>query len=262
VYLKNLGYNFDDGLESKKVIGKYWIHANQSNDSGDSVSLDVASYFSFNSEFHLGYSVQSRNIYETFNDSIRKDSIQVYNKSIISMHGIYPLWRFVTNVMRTGAFQERYSIRTWLHKNEEDILVLSLFDQSFTNEWIMNQIFLAGELPLFSDDSDRLTYILYFIFYGGFVVLIIILCSIIFEYILYYFKIIFSVKKTSRLIIWAFVLPKRLGKFFLILFASMLVSILLTGNIFEIRYGLIFLIISMLLVSKVSRSYIDKKITD
>ena len=121
---------------------------------------------------------------------------------------------------------------------------------------------LTGELPLFSDDSDRLTYILYFIFYGGFVVLIIILGFIIFEYILYYFSIIFSVKKAPGLIIWEIVLPKRLGKFFLILFASMLASVLLAGNIFEIRYGLIFLIISMLLVSKVSRSYIDKKITD
>ena len=178
------------------------------------------------------------------------------------MHGIYPLWRFVTNVMRTGAFQEKFSVGTILHKKQEDIFVLSLFDQSFRNELIMNQIFLTGELPLFSDDSDRLTYILYFIFYGGFVVLIIILGFIIFEYILYYFRKIFSVKKTPRLIIWEIVLPKRLGKFFLILFASMLASVLLAGNIFEIRYGLIFLIISMLLVSKVSRSYIDKKITD
>ena len=250
VYLKNLGYNFDDELESKKVIGKYWIQANKFNDS-----ILAHSYFSFNSEFHLGYSVQSRNIYETFNDSIRKDSIQVYNKSTMSIHGIYPLWRVVTNVMRTGAYQEKFSLGTILHKNQEDISVLTLFDQSFTYEWIMNQFFLTGELPLFSDDSDRLTYILYFIFYGGVVVLIIILSSIIFEYILYYFKIIFSLKKT--LIIWEIHLPKLLGKFFLILFASMLVSIILTGNIFEIRYGLIFLIISMLLVSKVSRSYID-----
>jgi len=254
VYLKNLGYNFDDGLESKKVIGKYWIHANENKDT-----LEIPSYFSFNSEFHLGYSVQSRNIYETFNDSIRKDSIQVYNKSTISMHGIYPLWRFVTNVMRTGAFQEKFSVGTILHKNQEDIFVFSFLDKSFTNEYIINQIFLTGELPLFSDNSDRLTYILYFIFFGGFVVLIIILGYTLIIYILFYFGIIFSVKKTSKLILWEIDLPKRLGKFFLILFVSMLVSVFLTGNIFEIRYGLIFLIISMLLVSKVSRSYIEKK---
>lgn len=234
VYLKNLGYNFDDELESKKVIGKYWIQANKFNDS-----IKRLYHFYYNSEFHLGYSVQSRNIYETFNDSIRKDSIQVYNKSIVSMHGIYPLWRFVTNVNRTTEFQEKFSVGTILHKNEKDI-------------------FLSGELPLFSDDLDRLTYILYFIFYGGVVVLITILCYEISTYIMYYFSKIFSVKKSQGLLIWeAYLLPKRLGKFILILYSSMIVSIILTGNIFEIRYGLIFLIISMLLVSKVSRSYCD-----
>jgi hypothetical protein len=245
-YLKDFGFCFDDKLESKSSICKNWSHINTKGDSAL-----VLACFNFKSQNKLLYSIKSSTIYETFSDSIRKDSIQVYDKTTVSMHGIYPLVRIISEAMRTTPFaSDIVSSRKYIRENQDELFIYLLFDASFTYEYIMDKAFWTGSIPLFSDDSDRMTYILQFIFFGGFVILLLSLAFLQITYISYFLRIVLFAKNSNALITRE-INFSWVNKPILIISTLVLISLLFTGDFLEIRYGFIFLFTSIFLAFKV-----------
>ena len=238
---KYIGYDYDDELESRKDIKPWWEYSTGKVDSDNPIGLDP---LKFDTDYHLLYSIKTRVIYETFKDSIRKDSIQVYRNADISVHGFYPFWRIITSIYRETPLGASFTTYSML--SQEDGYLLIAY---FMPELILNSLFITGEIPLYSDDGDRLTYILNFLFFCSYMASIIFMIIIFSSYILTFVKILFS--RRMNIALHNPMVEAAIGSshtILFVLFAIMLICLLLTGQVFAIGYGLIFLWIAILII--------------
>ena len=243
---KYIGYDYDDELESRKDIKPWWEYSTGKVDSDNPIGLDP---LKFDTDYHLLYSIKTRVIYETFKDSIRKDSIQVYRNADISVHGFYPFWRIITSIYRETPLGASFTTYSML--SQEDGYLLIAY---FMPELILNSLFITGEIPLYSDDGDRLTYILNFLFFCSYMASIIFMIIIFSSYILTFVKILFS--RRMNIALHNPMVEAAIGSshtILFVLFAIMLICLLLTGQVFAIGYGLIFLWIAILIISGVQK---------
>ena len=243
---KYIGYNYDDELESKKDIKPWWVYSTGKVDSDNSIGFQP---LKFDTDYHLLYSLKTRVIYEPFfEDSLRKDSIQVYRNGDISIHGFYPFWRIITSILRETPKGASFTASSILSEEGGSAFLIA----DLMPEFMLNALFITGEIPLYSDDGDRLTYILNFLFFCSYMVSIIFMIIIFSSYILTFVKILFSRRMNIALHnprVEAAIEGSHTILF--VLFAIMLICLLLLGQVFAIGYGLLFLWIAMLIISGV-----------
>jgi hypothetical protein len=232
---KYIGYSYDDELESRKLIKPWWQYSTENKDS----DYFIGNPAKFDTDYHLLFSTKTRVIYESFEDSIRKDSIQVYRNDKISIHGFYPFWRIITSCLRETAMGASFTNKSLL-ADEDGLAILIVLEPA--PELFLDLLFRTGEIPLYSDDGDRLTWILNFLFFCSYMVSIIFMIITFSSYILSFVKLHNPIVEAAI---------RSSHKILFVLFAIMLICLLLLGQVFAMGYGLIFLWIAMLIISRI-----------